>query len=328
MQIKLCVAMDPPSMLHPEKDTTFALLLEAQARQWELFITEPKYLFSENNQIYCLAYPIEVKDSQKDFIHIISSPLHLHLNQFNIILIRKDPPFDLNYLYATYLLEVAESKGAFIANSPRSIRDTNEKLSTLWLPHCCPETIVTSQKRNLIAFLEKHQAIVLKPLDRMGGQGIFLLNQGNLNINVTIEQLTKNETIPILAQRYLPEVMKGDKRILFINGKAYPYALTRIPAQGEFRANLAAGGKGIGTSLTDRDQWLCDQLAPFLKEKDLFFVGADIIGDYLTEINVTSPTGVREIEHFFTVNLRSVILDALIEKMLVHQEKAKYTQVP
>jgi glutathione synthase len=224
---------------------------------------------------------------------------------------RKDPPFDIPYLYATYLLELAQNQGCKVINDPRSIRDVNEKLFTAWFPQCCPPTLVTSLISQLRAFLSEHKEIIVKPLNNMGGQGVFKLTQKSDNINATLEILTKNGKFPIMAQRFIPEIIKGDKRILMINGTPYPYALSRIPQAGEIRANLASGGDGVGSELTERDIWICKQVGPTLKENGLFFVGLDVIGDYLTEINVTSPTCVREIEAAFNVNICEEIFNSI-----------------
>lgn len=312
MSTKICVIMDPPNAIHVKKDTTVAILLEAQKRQWEIYYLQPQDLILAKNTVYGLASRINVQDNSA-WLSFIDSPQKIPLATFDITLMRKDPPFDTLYLYTTYLLEIAQANGAYIVNDPRSIRDANEKLFTAWFPACCPPTLVSSKKWLLREFLDEHQHIVVKGLHSLGGQAVFSLDKNNPNINVTLETLTNQETCPIMAQRFLPEIAAGDKRILMIAGKPYPYAISRIPAQGDFRGNLAQGGKGVGCKLTPRDEWICQQVGPILREKALHFVGLDVIGDYLTEINVTSPTGVREIEAAFQVNITAEILDRLLE---------------
>jgi glutathione synthase len=237
------------------------------------------------------------------------------LSEFDIILMRKDPPFDTNYLYATYLLEMAQNAGCFIVNDPKSIRDSNEKLFATTFFQCCPETLVTSNRSLLRNFLSRHQKIILKGLGSMGGDSIFVLTLDNPNINVTIDVLTHQGTAPVMAQRYIEESIKGDKRILMIDGKPYPYGLLRIPSKDDFRGNLAQGAQGIGCELTTRDLWICEQIGPSLQERGLYFVGLDVIGDYLTEINVTSPTCIREIDEAYNVNISAQILDGLSMKI-------------
>jgi glutathione synthase len=314
MTFKLCVVMDPIQTIHIEKDTTFALLLEAQKRQWEIYYLEAKQLYLADNKVGGLIAPIRVKEDPSDFITFLDLPKKMPLNTFDVVLMRKDPPFDITYLYATYLLELAQAAGCFIVNHPRSIRDANEKLFTAWFAHCCPETVVTSQKVLIQDFLAKHPQVVVKPLHSMGGQGVLVLKQGDLNVNATIELLTHRGKYPIMVQRYLPDILQsGDKRILLIDGVPYPYSIARIPALGDFRGNLASQATAKGHTLTDRDIWLCEQVGPTLKARGLFLVGLDVIGDYITEINVTSPTCVREIEAIFKVNLASTILDSLMQ---------------
>lgn len=312
MRIKIGVIMDPIEHIHIEKDTTFALLLEAQKRHWEIYYTQTADLFLDHNTVYGAVRKIQVQDHIENFVRFENTtPTSVPLTQFDMVLMRKDPPFDIPYLYATYLLELAQKAGCYIVNNPTSMRDANEKLFTTHFPQCCPPTLVTSQKTNIQDFLTEHKKIILKPLHSMGGQSIFLLTQENPNIHVTVEMLTHGGKYPIMAQRYLPEIIHGDKRIIMIDGKAYPYGLARIPQPGDIRANLAAGGKGIGYKLSAHDYWIAEQVGPTLKEKGLSLVGLDVIGDYLTEINVTSPTCVREIERAFDLNICTIILDSL-----------------
>ncbi|MCS5710845.1 glutathione synthase [Candidatus Berkiella aquae] len=316
MTIKLCVVMDPINSIKTKKDTTFALMLEAQKRHWEIYYLEASQLFLADNQVNAIASKIRVKDSPVDFVEFLDEPRTTLLSEFDIVLMRKDPPFDVAYLYATYLLELAEREGCLILNRPRSIRDANEKLFTTWFSQCCPETLVTSQIHLVKQFIEKHHKIIIKPLHSMGGQGVLMANEGDLNLHAMVELLTHRGKYPIMAQRYISQISQsGDKRILLIDGEPYPYALARIPSKEDFRGNLASGAQGIKHELTARDRWLCEQVGPTLKEKGLFFVGLDVIGDFITEINVTSPTGVREVENLFNINIACVILDKLEKKI-------------
>ena len=231
------------------------------------------------------------------------------------ILMRKDPPFDMEYIYSTYLLEQAQANGVLIINDPQSLRDANEKVFTAWFPQCCPPTLVTRQKHLIKDFQQTHGDIILKPLDGMGGASIFRINQGDPNFSVIVETLSEHGKRSVMAQKYLPAIKDGDKRILLINGEPVPYALARIPAEGETRGNLAAGGRAEGRPLTDRDRWICEQVGPKLREKGLIFVGLDVIGDYLTEINVTSPTCIRELDRQFGINIGADLMTA-IDKLL------------
>lgn len=317
MTMKLCFVMDPIASIHFKKDTTFALMLEAQTRGIELYILEIRHLYLADKEVCGLVSRLRVKDDPNNHFEFIDEKPHpTSLTVFDAVLMRKDPPFNIAYLYATYLLELAEKAGCFIVNRPSSIRDANEKLFTQWFSECCPPTLVTSEKTLIKDFLAKHHKIVIKPLHSMGGQGVLVLNEGSLNLNSAVEMLTHVGKYPIMAQRYLPQIQEsGDKRILMIDGKPYPHALARIPAKDDFRGNLASGAKGIKHELTERDLWLCQQVGPTLKAKGLFLVGLDVIGDFITEINVTSPTGAREIETLFNVNVAAAILDTLLSNI-------------
>jgi glutathione synthase len=222
---------------------------------------------------------------------------------------RKDPPFDQEYIYATYLLERAESMGVYVVNKPQSLRDANEKLFTAWFPQCCAETLVAREPTRIRSFLHEQGEIILKPLDGMGGTSIFHLRKDDPNLSVILETMTQYNSRYVMAQKYIPEIKDGDKRILMINGEAVPYALARIPAQGETRGNLAAGGRAEGRELTEQDCWIASQVGPTLREKGLIFVGLDVIGDKLTEINVTSPTCVQELDQQFGLNIAGTLMD-------------------
>ena len=294
MPIKLGMVMDSIDHINIKKDTSFAMLLEAQIRGWELHYMELNDLFLRNGRAYARTRTLTVQRDAQQWYQFISEQ-DIPLDQLNVILMRKDPPFDQEYIYATYLLERAESMGVYVVNKPQSLRDANEKLFTAWFPQCCAETLVAREPARIRSFLQEQGEIILKPLDGMGGTSIFHLRQNDPNLSVILETMTQYNSRYVMAQKYLPEIKDGDKRILMINGVAIPYALARIPAKGELRGNLAAGATGKVVAITARDKWICEKIAPTLKAKGLYFVGIDVIGDYLTEINVTSPTCLREI---------------------------------
>lgn len=302
--------MDPISHINPKKDTTFAMLLEAQRREWPIFYMEQTDLFLQQDKVCARMRRLTVKDQAKDYFELGKETVQ-GLDQLAVILMRKDPPVDMQYIYTTQLLDKAEQQGVLVANKPQSLRDFNEKLFITHFPQCCTPSLVTHHIAAVKQFLAAHEDIIVKPLDGMGGFSIFRLRKDDPNINVTLEILTANNQRYMLAQRYIPEITQGDKRILMINGEPVPYALARIAAQGETRANLAVGGKGIGIELSERDRWICRQVGPTLKEKGLYFVGLDVIGDYLTEINITSPTGIRELDEQFKLNIAGLLMDSI-----------------
>ncbi|MDF1582783.1 MAG: glutathione synthase [Methyloprofundus sp.] len=314
MTIKLGMVMDSIDHINIKKDTSFAMLLEAQTRNWELHYMQLGDLFLLNGQAYANTKHIRVKRDTTQWYEVISEQI-IPLATLDSIIMRKDPPVDQEYIYATHILEQAEQQGVYVANKPQSLRDANEKLFTSWFPQCCADTLVTSQAGQIRDFLQEHQEIILKPLDGMGGASIFHLRLSDPNISVIIETMSAQGTNYVMAQKYLPEIKAGDKRILLVNGEPIPYALARIPAQGESRGNLAAGGRAQGQPLTERDYWISQQVGPTLKAKGLAFVGIDVIGDYLTEINVTSPTCVQELDHQFGLNICAQLMDH-IESML------------
>jgi len=310
--MKFAVVMDPPSQLNPVKDSSLAMLEEAQNRGWQTFYINPHSLaYSTQTTADCT--PIKLQLNQQDW-YILGEPTQTPLAEMDIVIMRKDPPFNMPYIYATYLLELAEKQGVLVVNRPSSLRDANEKLFTLQFPECCAPTLVASDMQQLSDFQASQEDIIVKPLDGMGGASIFRLKSGDPNISVVLETMTQHGKMPIIAQRFIQEISQGDKRILLIDGKAIPYALARIPAKGETRGNLAAGGQGIGVELTDRDQWICEQIGPRLCKMGLSFVGIDVIGDYLTEINVTSPTCIRELDKLYNLNVSKTLLDVLEEK--------------
>ncbi len=308
MKIKLGIVMDPIERINIDKDTSFAMLLEAQQRGWKLHYMELNDLYLRNGRAFARTRLLQIqRDAQHWFA--FSAEQNIALDDLDVILMRKDPPFDQEYIYATYLLECAEEQGVHVVNKPQSLRDANEKLYTAWFPQCCAETLVAREPRRIRDFLAEHREIIVKPLDGMGGDSIFHLRQDDPNTAVILEIMTRHKTRFIMAQRYLPEISAGDKRILLIDGEPIPYALARIPAKGETRGNLAAGGSAEGRALTERDRWIAAQVGPTLKDKGLVFVGLDVIGDYLTEINVTSPTCVQELDRQFKLNISATLMN-------------------
>jgi glutathione synthase len=314
MTIKLGIVMDSIAKINIKKDTSFAMLLEAQSRGWELNYMELNDLFLRNGRAYARTRILNVERNPDKWFKFTKDE-EIPLDQLSVILMRKDPPFDQEYIYATYLLERAEDSGVLVVNKPQSLRDANEKLFTAWFPQCCAETLVTREGPRIREFLLEQGEIILKPLDGMGGTSIFHIRQGDPNLSVILETMTKYDSCYVMAQKYIPEIQEGDKRILMVNGEAVPYALARIPAQGETRGNLAAGGSAEGRKLTERDWWIANQVGPTLREKGLIFAGLDVIGDKLTEINVTSPTCVQELDKQFGLNIAGQLMDH-IEKTI------------
>jgi glutathione synthase len=312
--IKLGVVMDPIGSIKAYKDSTLAMLLEAQARGWPIRYMEQGDLFLRDGQALARQRGLKVFDDAGRWFEWgeeTTGPL----SDLDVILMRKDPPFDMEYVYTTYLLERAEDTGVLVVNRPRSLRDANEKLFTAWFPQCTPPTLVTRAAGRIRDFLAEHGDIVLKPLGGMGGESVFRVRRDDPNVNVTIETLTAHASRYAMAQRFLPEIAQGDKRILLIDGEPVPYALARVPAAGETRGNLAAGGTGTGVPLSERDRWICAQVGPVLREKGLLFVGLDVIGDYLTEINVTSPTCIRELDRQYGLHISARLMDAIADRL-------------
>ncbi len=309
--------MDPIGAINYPKDSTLAMLLAARARGWELYYMEQPDLFLQDGECHARMARLEVRPDPAGW-YSLAGHVTAPLQSLDVVLMRKDPPVDLEYLYTTFLLERAEAAGVLVVNRPAAIRDANEKLYTAWFAQCCVPMRVTRSLERLAGFLAEHGDIVVKPLNGMGGASVFRVRSDDPNRNVIFETITGNGSQSVMAQRYIPEIIHGDKRILMINGEPFPYALARIPAPGENRGNLAAGGSGIGVELSARDRWICDQVAPALCEKGLLFVGLDVIGDYLTEINVTSPTCIRELDTQYGSNIGASLMDA-IEGMLLRR---------
>lgn len=316
MTIKLGVVMDPIASIHYKKDSTLAMLWEADKRGWEIYYFEQKDLFVRDGVAYGNGRALSVyQDAQRWFK--FGAEKSMALSELNVILMRKDPPFDQEYIYTTYLLELAERAGVFVMNKPQALRDANEKLFTTWFSQCCVPSVVTRDMGVLRAFFAEHQDIVCKPLDVMGGSSVFHLRPQDPNAAVVFETLTQRETRFMMAQKFIPAIAAGDKRILMINGEPVSYALARIPAPGEWRGNLAAGARGVAQPLSDRDLWICQQVGPVLREKGLYFVGLDVIGDYLTEINVTSPTCIRELNEQCQLDIAAQLLDCVVKHVQI-----------
>lgn len=295
--MKIAILMDPPQQLKAYKDSTVAMIKAAEDLGWDCVYFTQDDLYCQQGSAYAQVSSIKVVGDERTTQWAEIKPCtEKPLNEFDIILMRKDPPFTMEYIYSTYALQLAEQDGVLVANKPQSLRDANEKFFTLNFPQCCPTTLISRDINRLRAFWQKHQNVIFKPLEGMGGNSIFQVDKRATNLSVILEVLTQSQTVSIMAQLYLPEITEtGDKRILLINGEPVPYALARIPQKGELRGNLAAGARGEVVSLNERDRWLCQQIAPRLKAMGLYFVGLDVIGGYLTEINVTSPTCIREI---------------------------------
>lgn len=310
MTIRLGVVMDPITSIHYKKDTTLALLWAAQDRGWELSYMQQGDLYLDCGVPYARQRPLSVhRDPQHWFD--LGAPELRELAQLDVILMRKDPPFDNEFVYSTYILEAAERLGVLVVNEPQSLRDCNEKMFATQFPQCCPPLLVSRDAVLLKDFHRRHGDVVFKPLDGMGGSSIFRVRADDPNLNVILEMLTAHGHHTIMAQKYLPEIVDGDKRILMIDGEPVPFSLARVPMAGESRGNLAAGGTGRPQPLTERDRWIAAQVGPALKARGLLFVGLDVIGDYLTEINVTSPTCAREIDAAYNTDIGARLMDCI-----------------
>ena len=289
------IVMDPVASLNPKKDSTLAMIEAAQRRGWRVFAIEQGDMMLKDGRVQALCRPLEV-DLGRDPFWTLGDAAHRNLADLDVVLMRKDPPFDMEYVYSTYLLERAEAAGALVLNRPASLRDCNEKFFATAFAELGPPLVVTRRSDELRAFAAAHGDVIMKPLDGMGGASIFRVTPGDANLSVIIETLTEHGTRQIMAQRYIPEIVQGDKRILVVDGEPVPFALARIPAAGESRGNLAAGGRGEARPLSARDREIAEAVAPELRRRGLAFVGLDVIGDYLTEVNVTCPTCIRELD--------------------------------
>lgn len=310
MTLKLGIVMDPIQHINLKKDSSLAMLLEAQSRDYQLFYMEQSDLYINGGQAMGHMRPLSVQlnpDSWYAFEDAIEQPL----SELDVILMRKDPPFDMEFVYSSYILELAEQEGVLIVNKPASLRDCNEKMFITHFPQCTAPTLITRNASQIRQFLVEYGDMILKPLDGMGGSGIFRIREGDPNVSVILETCTRHGSSYIMVQEYIPDIKLGDKRILMVDGKPVDYALARIPADGETRGNLAAGGRGEARPLSERDRWICDQVGPELVKRGLIFVGLDVIGDYLTEINVTSPTCIREIDQQTGSNIAGLLMDSI-----------------
>jgi len=314
MTTSLGVLMDPIANIKRHKDSSFAMLLEGQRRGWPLWYMELPDLFLRDGRCWARMRALQVLDDPDHWFELGETRC-VPLDELDVVLMRKDPPFDMEYVYATYLLEQAEARGTLVVNRPRALRDANEKLYTAWFADCTPATLVSRQAGDFRAFLAEHDDIIVKPLGGMGGTSIFRIQAGDPNTGVIIETLTDNGSRYAMAQRFIPEIRDGDKRILVIDGEPVPYALARIPAAGENRGNLAAGGTGRGQPLSDSDREIVSAVAPRLREAGILFAGLDVIGDRLTEINVTSPTCIRELDAQFGLNIAGTLFDAIERRL-------------
>ena len=314
MAINLGVVMDPIESIKPAKDSTLAMLLEAQKRGWSLHYMEQGDLYANNNHCRARMRRMEVRDEMTDWFSF-HDERDGALDELDVVLMRKDPPFDTEYIYTTYLLELAERMGTLIVNRPQSLRDANEKLFTTRFPQYMPVTLVARDINRFRDFLQQQGDIIVKPLGGMGGASVFRIRHDDPNTAVILETLTDHGRQYAMAQRFIPEISEGDKRILMVNGAPVPYALARIPKRGETRGNLAAGGTGIGRPLTATDREIAAAVGPTLRENGILFAGLDVIGDRLTEINVTSPTCIRELDRQFNLNIAGILMDAVEEKL-------------
>ncbi len=312
--MKLGVIMDPIDGINIKKDSTFAMLLAAQKRGWKLYYMEQGDLFVAEQQARANSRILSVQDDKSDWFRFHQSAT-IALSELDALLMRKDPPFDIEYIYTTYILELASNEGLLVVNDPASLRDVNEKMYINRFPQCIAPTLVTRNPEQIRTFIREQEIAVLKPLEGMGGKSVFRVEHGDPNTSVIIETLTDSHQRFIMAQKYLSAIHEGDKRILLIDGEPVEYALARIPMQGETRGNLAAGGAGRGVELSERDRWICDQVGPVLREKGLMFVGLDVIGDYLTEINVTSPTCIRELDSLYNIDISDQLMNAIAARI-------------
>ena len=315
MGTSLGVIMDPIQSISFYKDSTLAILLAAQAQGFDLFYMEQSDLYIDNTGPKAQLRPLKVFNDATKWFELGDSR-DAALEEMDVLLMRKDPPFDGEFIYSTYILEAAERRGSLVVNKPQSLRDCNEKIFATEFPQCIPPLLVSRDQERLKDFLAEHQDVVYKPLDGMGGTSIFRVKEGDQNLNVILETVTKYGAETIMAQKFMPQITQGDKRILVVDGEVIPFCLARIPTGSDFRGNLAVGGLGVVQPLSERDIWIAQQVAPTLKERGLIFVGLDVIGDYLTEINVTSPTCVQEIDRAQNTAIGEKLIAAICRRMV------------
>ncbi len=312
---KMAVIMDPIQSINRDKDSTLAMLSAAQARGWGIHYAELADIWLHDGEAFGRLRDLQLNDGQTAWFDLGDAAVTL-LGDMDVILMRKDPPFDMEYLFSTYVLERAEQHGTLVINRPQSLRDANEKVFLSRFPQCAPPTLISRSLEEMRVFINEHERVVVKPLKLMGGRSVFVTGAGDGNCNVILETITGEGTRFAIMQRYIPEIVdSGDKRIILIDGEPIPHALVRIPSSGDHRGNLCAGAHSIVRPLTDRDMWICGQVGPLLREKGLMFTGIDVIGDFLTEINVTSPTGIRELDRACDVRIAEKLLDAISSRL-------------
>jgi glutathione synthase len=312
--IRTGVVMDPISGIKIQKDSTFAMLLEAQRRGHIVYYMEPGDLRVVDGRALATMRRLTVQDDSRDWFRLEAAEL-IPLDDLDMVLMRRDPPFDMDYVYLTYILELAENAGVLVVNKPQSLRDANEKFFISVFPQCCVPMLISRNARLILEFVGQHGLSVVKPLDGMGGESIFQLRPDDPNLNVILETITSNNLELVMAQQYIPEISAGDKRILVVDGEPVPYALARLPGAGDFRGNLAKGGSGKGVPLSERDYWICEQVAPELRSRGILFAGLDVIGDWLSEVNVTSPTCIRELDAQYGLNIAGHLFEVLEDKL-------------
>lgn len=317
--LRFGIVMDPIATIAPAKDSSLAMLLAAQSRGHEIIYFEQADLRLDDGIARGDGRSLRVTDDPDQWYEL-GSREDMNLSDLHVILMRKDPPFDTEYIYTTYILERAELAGALIVNRPAALRNINEKVFTAWFADCCPATLITRSIPRLRDFMHRHGKIVMKPLDGMGGRSIFVIDQQDNNANVVFETLTDFGTRYAMAQAFIPEITSGDKRILLVNGEPAPFALARIPPPGDNRGNLVVGAQAEVRPLTDRDRWICAQVGPVLRGQGILFAGLDVIGDYLTEVNVTSPTGIRELAQLADIDVAAQLIDAIESAVGAHSD--------
>ena len=314
MTRKIGIVMDPIEHIKIVKDSSFAMMLAAQRRGWELHYMNQHDLYSDGGSTRAETRVLSVQDDPKAWFSTVSRQ-DIALSELDAVLMRKDPPFDIEYITTTWLLDSAERAGTLVVNRPASLRDANEKLFITCFPQCCAPMLVSRDADRIRRFIREQGDVILKPLDSMGGHSIFRVQPDSQNLSVILELMTRSGAKTIMAQRFIPEISEGDKRILLVDGEPVPYALARVPAAGETRGNLAAGATGVGVPLTERDHWICSQVSSVLREMGILFAGLDVIGDYLTEVNITSPTCIRELDALYGLDIGGQVM-AVIEARL------------
>jgi glutathione synthase len=312
--LRLGIVMDPIESITPYKDSSLAMLLEAQRRGAEIHYFTQSDLKLVSGTALGRSRRLEVVDDRNSWWRF-GEEREIALGELDVILMRKDPPFDMEYIYTTYILDRARIAGALVMNDPEALRNINEKAFTAWFPDCVPPTLITRSMGEMRAFLAEHGHVVVKPLGGMGGRSIFVIRKGDKNANVVFETLTDYGRQFAMAQTYIPEISLGDKRILLFDGEPVPYALARIPSADDNRGNLVMGATGKGQPLSDRDREICARVGPVLRDAGVIFAGIDVIGDYLTEVNVTSPTGMRELDAQFELNTAGLMFDAIERRL-------------